>query len=430
MPGGQIVRRAKNYPIRQYGRPQLWSLSVAARNVMRNAMRRYARKKANQLMDWVATSSSSKGKRKATSQGGYFKRRIINGKNRKFWKMSGMASGPTHTTTRMIVRKTPKQQRSLRKYFKSVPLKNMHVNRFGFAWMGPSEASTAKWYSICHLKFNNLTNYMSARIIQPQQSIGQVNAISHYQATHGNSPDSMIYIGKCTFTYELYNPTNYIITVYIYDLICKQDTPWQIQYDNPDDRYNSAPESCMSLGNLTIKGANNDSEPQWIVGDPTVDVAASPSTARWNSVGMKPTDYHYFNTFWKVKGMRKIVLPPTSSHHHVVVYNPKKVFTQASLYYPRHNIASPGYKCGIAGITQATLFGFQGQVAVENDQSTDNTNSIGTLPGKLIINCVKKVNVWNVALRSTAIINDSHLKSRIDEPKIFTDLVEQTATST
>ena len=81
-------------------------------------------------------------------------------------------------------------------------------------------------------------------------------------------------------------------------------------------------------------------------------------------------------------------------------------------------------------MTQATLFGFQGQVAVEDNQSTDNTNSIGTLPGKLLVNCVKKVNVYNGTLNVRQIIQETSLKTSWTKPTIFSDLVEAEATAT
>lgn len=110
---------------------------------------------------------------------------------------------------------------------KTNPTKKKYINRFGFSWMGAAAASKTIWYSVCHLKFNNIVNYIQDRIITPDQNLG-TPAIPQSNTNLGNSPDSFIYVGKCTFQYELYNPTNYIMTVYIYDLICKHDTPWEL----------------------------------------------------------------------------------------------------------------------------------------------------------------------------------------------------------
>ena len=189
-----------------------------------------------------------------------------------------------------------------------------------------------------------------------------------------------IYLGKCTFNYEIYNPTNYIITVFIYDLVCRRETNYDIKYSDTSSAENESPEMCMKKGASAVYQNNDSHGYGWIVADPAYEV----SPADWNTVGMKPTDYHYFNTFWKVKGMKKIILPPTSSHHHVVVFNPKKVMTQAKLFYP-HNFRGSEWKGGLAGITQATLFGFQGQVATESGSETNSTAELGTLPGKILL---------------------------------------------
>lgn len=345
-------------------------------------------------------------------------------RNKKFYKVQGIAGGTTHTTTRMLVRRTPRYQRFLRKLFKTNPLKKKYINRFGFAWMGAAAASKTIWYSVCHLKFNNICKYMQERLVEPLQNIGTTAPTTVSTTRIGNSPDAYIYIGKCTYSYELYNPTNYIVTVFIYDLICKHDTPHEIKYNDAVSTENSAPEACMYKGANPMENTHDANNP-WAVTDPTYEK----ERVYYNTIGTKPTDYHLFNTMWKVKGVKKVVLPPTSSHHHIVVYNPKKKITNASLFYPREHYTAAS-KNGIAGITQCTLFGFQGQVAVENDTADDNTDKIGTLPGKIIVNCIRKANIWQGTLNAQIIQSETSLKTSWTKPTIFTDLVEQDATAT
>lgn len=334
--------------------------------------------------------------------------------------ISGMAHGPTFTTTRMIVRRTPRRQKFMRKLFKTNPTKTMYVDRFGYAWMGASDNNRTVWYSSTYLKFNNIAKYLKGRIIDSNETAGVQNTEDMLNVA-GNSPDAYIYIGKCTFTYEIYNPTNYNITVWIYDLICKRDTPFDITYADEESDVSSAPENMMRKS--TEIQQDRLQNPTWMIADPTVEN----TNTYWNSVGMKPTDYHYFNTFWKVKGMKKIVLAPTSAHHHIVVYNPKVKITQSSLYMPRQD-KTADQKLGVAGITQSTLFGFQGQTAVEDGQETNTTN-VGTLPGKIIVNVCKKLNVWSGALSTQQIVQTTHLKPSLQAPKIFTNLVEVTPTA-
>jgi len=196
--------------------------------------------------------------------------------------------------------------------------------------MGAAAASKTIWYSVAHLKFNNIANYMKNRLISPNQSIGIDADEAISRTAISNGPDAFIYVGKCTFNYELYNPTNYIITCYIYDLICKRDTPYGITYSDVNNDTSSAPENCMQKGSESMRDTVNN--PSWTVADPTDEQGTY-----FNSLGMKPTDYHLFNTLWKVKGLKKIILPPGSSHHHVVIFNPKTKITNASLFYPHEN---------------------------------------------------------------------------------------------
>jgi hypothetical protein len=405
---GQIVRRARYPPITQIGRRALWDFSVQQRNMLRKYVRKQIAKKARS-----AVQKSTNGR----------KRRRIPKRTKYFHRIEGLATGPTHTTTRMIVRRTPGKQKFLRKLFKTNPIKTKYVNRFGFSWLGQKEPSQVTWYSICHLKYNNIVKYMQSRMIHADQNTSATSTTATGSTKIGNYPDAFIYVGKCTFTYELYNPSNYIMTVFIYDLVCKRDTPHFIKYnqEGTEKQKSSAPEDCMYKGSLPNYYDNSALNSDWCVGDPTAELGR----AEWNSLGMKPTDYHMFNTFWKVKGVRKIVLPPTSSHHHVVVFNPKKKITNGGLFYS-HQQWNSGDKKGLGGLTQATLFGFQGQVAAPTSAEGTNDTKIGTLPGKLLISCVKKINIWQPSGMVTAqrIIAETDLITDFsdDHPKIFSDL--------
>lgn len=417
----QIVPRSSN--MIKYGVPAAGTMSRMAWGRARAVIQRQINKQLRNRAQKAIRNAWNKHRLREEVNKRARKRRKVT----KTTTIRGSAQGPTYTTTRMIVRKTPGRQKFLRKLFKTNPIKTMYVNRFGFAWMGASAASKTIWYSATSLKYNNLKTFMKSRTIHPQQGALTQSGIADSQVSSGNSPDAYIYLGKCTYSYEIYNPTNYIVTVYIYDLICKRDTPYSITYGEANQNNSSAPENMMmkSADYATENNLTNGGQ-TWTIADPTVE-----NNTYWNSIGMKPTDYHYFNTFWKVKGMKKIILPPTTAHHHIVVFNPKSKITNASLYMPRQHIDHALQdKCGIAGLTISTLFGFQGQVAVENDQVTDSSNKVGTLPGKLIISMVKKENVYSGEFTTTQIYSDSNLQSSLTNPTIFTDLVEQTATAT
>lgn len=366
-------------------------------------------------------------KRKASSLaiGHANKRRLLaydKAKKRRYKRIVGNAAGTTHTTSRMIVRKTPRDQKFLRKIFREGEANHIkYVQRFGFSFIGAYANNSTIWYSVTHLKFNNIVEMIQYRVVNPATNVGtKSGAISANQV--GNLPTQGIYLGKCTFNYELYNPTNYNITVYIYDLICKHDTPYGILYGDTQTLANSSsPEVCMQQSTQILE--NTGQPTPWKVADPVTEIAnPTPSTATnpiWRTVGMKPTDFYYFNAMWKVKGIKKIILPPQTGHHHVVIYNPKKVINQGSFFY-RYLKHEGDDKHGCAGITQSTLFGMEGQVATDAHATTDN-EIVGTLPGKLLIKCIRKCNVYNLSNVSSQIIQKNQLKTLTD-PEIFTDL--------
>lgn len=341
-------------------------------------------------------------------------------RKKKYKRIVANTSGTTHTTSRMIVRKTPQQQKFMRKLFREGESNHVkYVQRFGFSFVGAANNNEAIWYSVTHLKFNNICDMLAHRVAGTSQETGAELAPSTVSVA--NQPTNFIYLGKCTFNYELYNPTNYNMTVYIYDLICKNDTPHGIKYGSDQTTTNScSPEICMQASSTYLHNATD-----WYVADPTSEVThaqnAPQTDPTWRTVGMKPTDYFYFNAMWKVKGMKKIILPPASAHHHVVIFNPKQKITLGTFMFKNQNKQVIN-KHGVGGLTQSTLFGIEGQVATEADQQTDN-EKVGTLPGKLVIKCIRKMNVYNFNMKTSTIIQKNQLQ-KLDNVELFSDLFE------
>lgn len=402
------------------------------RNVIRyNAdMRRTARRAALRAARILASRNKLVTRANSAIRAGVRRRIALMNRRRrkkKYNRVVANTSGTTHTTSRMIVRQTPKSQKLIRKIFREGESNHVkYVQRFGFSFIGATSNNLAIWYSITHLKFNNIMDMLLHRILRPDQQVNAevVPGLASSTTTAANTPTNFIYLGKCTFNYELYNPTNYNMTVYIYDLICKHDTPYQIQYgSNQQMTDSSSPEICMRQSTEPL--TNTSTSGGWSVADPTAEVAHASSdpqgSAEWRSVGMKPTDYYYFNATWKVKGMKKIILPPASAHHHVVVFNPKQKISLGSFLY-RYKRHERGDKHGVAGLTQSTLFGIEGQVATEADQIVDN-EKVGTLPPKLVIKCIRKMNTYNFTMRTSTIISKNQLQ-KLENPEIFSDLFE------
>lgn len=394
-------------------------------------MRRTARRAALRAARILARRGRITTRARSAIQAGVRRRlRLLTRRRRKkkYNRIVANTSGTTHTTSRMIVRPTPKSQRLIRKIFREGEANHIkYVQRFGFSFIGATANNLAIWYSVTHLKFNNIYDMLLHRIINSAQNAHTADPSGSSMTSGiqtGNLPTNFIYLGKCTFNYELYNPTNYNMTVYIYDLVCKHDTPQQIQYGSGQNMTtSSSPECCMQQSSVALENTSNPGG--WQVADPTAEIAHTAqepqTTPEWRSVGMKPTDYYYFNAMWKVKGMKKIILPPASAHHHVVVFNPKQKITLGSFMYRNQRHESTD-KHGVGGLTQSTLFGIEGQVATESDQNVDN-EKVGTLPGKLIVKCIRKMNVYNFSMKASTIISKNQLQA-LENPEIFSDLFE------
>lgn len=383
---------------------------------------------ASRARDLVSTGANiyrmlRKRRNSRVDLGHTFKKRYIQPRTKTKTKkkrskpVKANTSGTTRTTTRIIKRKATKDIKFMKKIWKVNPQKIKYINRFGFSWVGATANSKTIWYSVCHLKFNNLAGYLKNRVTKSGQTIGSNSTVAGSKNYIGNGPSSSIYLGKCTFQYELYNPTNYIVTVYIYDLIAKRDSVYEIDYSNAN-AVSGAPESQMMKGSMSM--TDSESNPTWAVADPTLEY----SGVYWNTIGIKPTDYHLFNTMWKIKGVKKIILPPQATHTHNLIYQPKKVITNASLFYP-HEKWTANDKYGVAGITQATLFGFEGQVSTAGQKTSDNLD-VGTLPGKMVVKCVKKINVYNFPIVADVVYSDNNLKNSLTNPLVLTDLTNET----
>ena len=137
----------------------------------------------------------------------------------QYRKVVAREAGTTNTTAKMITRKTPRQIRRLRKLFRTNPLKVKHVQRFGFQWIAQEESSTQEtknnicgWYSVCHLKFNNVSEYYRKRIVNSYQFVGNVattasnNNMDIQTRSMGNMPDNLMYIYQYILNYLAYFP--------------------------------------------------------------------------------------------------------------------------------------------------------------------------------------------------------------------------------
>ena len=235
-----------------------------------------------------------------------------------------------------------------------------------------------------------------------------------------------MYLGKCTYTYDIVNPTNYTIYVDLYDLVARQDyinhdyqtTQYQKVVDNNSTNAGKdidgttttntsitypgvpSPEACMYYGSTyldninssyqsTVGGATNlpvstsSSAPttissateyrmrisQSFFDDPFGDTT---NIAKWNSLGTKPTHYRFFNKLWKIKKINRIVLGPNATYKHTQVIKLGQLIDRGSFFYRFPEVVVDGYGKYdypgiIAGVTTCLLLRAVGQLASERN---------------------------------------------------------------
>eukprot|EP00833_Pecoramyces_ruminatium_P013867 jgi/Orpsp1_1/1187899/evm.model.d7180000061014.2 len=212
-----------------------------------------------------------------------------------------------------------------------------------------------------------------------------------------NIKDSQLgfYLGKCQYSYEIVNPTNYNLYVDLYDLVAKRDwlnqdpassyrsqindanptnkpteTKWTQSGTNAPTSTNTPvdtsiqypgvpyPEACIYYGNTYLDNLINNytastaglPNPPNITSTSYSQSAAnyrvrigenfyddpyddSSNIAKWNSIGINPTGSRYFNELWKVKKKVSIVLGPNAIYKHTQTIKLGKILDRANFFY-------------------------------------------------------------------------------------------------
>lgn len=231
-------------------------------------------------------------------------------------------------------------------------------------------------------------------------------------------PNQSIYFSKCTSKYEIFNPTNYDMTVVIYDIVCKEDT----RYENTSFMVNSQenelyeigpnvdnPISLWDRGYRMVKGRYN-----LVTGTSTTQTTqvSSPSVGRevWD-IQSKPTDSYPFNMHYKIVKKRTFKLQPGANMHHKFIWRPKCLMSRGYYGYkyadnPQGTLVENGSaNIAIKNLTCGTLFKFYGQISGDTS-SVNNASGVSTmkdekavtnLSGRLMVKEWCKINTYYCA---------------------------------
>ncbi|ORX64804.1 hypothetical protein BCR32DRAFT_250935 [Anaeromyces robustus] len=201
--------------------------------------------------------------------------------------------------------------------------------------------------------------------------------------------------------------------------------------------------------------------------------ATSVSQSKWNSLGMNPTNYRLFNTFWKVKKVTRIMIEPNRTYKHNLIVKLGQIYDRASFFYRFPHIDNKDLLTNVGilgGVTTGCMFRTYGQIAVEASNTTELTqfkaassntyglttqteieidapnrqqvdtkgkldmnNRVFNLPGKLIVKRTKRENIYYgpptiISYKTISDLNQSVVDK--DKVKIMTDKKERVVETT
>lgn len=234
-------------------------------------------------------------------------------------------AGPTFTTTAYAKSRRPAKGMSL---LKAITQPNVNMTN-GAQRINQTNPGSLLGYSF--------------EFLEGTRAGGATNGCTLNDAGISSQPNTSqdFFLESLKYHFKIYNPTNSIVTVYIYDLLAKSEVPLG---DSDSNAY-----TCLSLA----------------TSDPSQTSGGTYSAPGIGSFGMSPFYYERFKRNWKVTKRQKIALDPGQSHEHdgYFVYNKK--------------IHAIDYKQGInvqtvAWITRSVLFMIEGTAV--NDATPFQSN--------------------------------------------------------
>ncbi|QCH00643.1 Cap [Gemycircularvirus sp.] len=303
-------------------------------------------------------------------------------KRTNFKMLNVKADRDGRTRTKYTIKVTRQQQRKINKAMKTgySPFKVNSDTTFQDTI--PDQTNQAKyvWFSDNKLrKINDAFKNWPVGTV----TAGWDTLVDSQVGYYVKSQNQQIYFYKNTMRYEIQNPTNYDITLVIYDIVCKQDTDkdcsdqWfssTIEYngskstaDRLDTSTQADPITLMKKGVESVVQTNNayNASDPVIVSDPTQD--------KFYDINYTPSQSYPFNIYWKIVGKKTIKLQPGATHFHKFHFKPKALWNRGYFgyrYMDSDKALTGKEEMGIKDFTCGTLFKYWGQTAAEADSGT------------------------------------------------------------
>lgn len=167
------------------------------------------------------------------------------------------------------------------------------------------------------------------------------------------SEEQSIYINKINMEYEIMNPTNYDITLVIYDIVYKED----LNKDVSVGYYESSSDSSLTGGN-PIKLIDNGLKTRNI-NSTTYVLVSDPTQVAIDDIKCNPTMSYEFNIYCKILKKQIFRLQPGATMTHIFKYRPRALINLGYLgvKYNENNSGS------MKNVTCGSLFKIYGQIS-------------------------------------------------------------------
>lgn len=332
---------------------------------------------------------------------------------------------------------TKQQQRRINRRFKNgqaTPYVVETENKFIDTTTQHTDEAKFMWFTHCGMAYLQQA-FSHFKFGSNQDITANVSTVTSQTSTN-TAPNQAMYFSKCVSKYEIFNPTNYDMTVVIYDIVCKEDT----RNENTSFMINSHENDLYELGTNTdnpislwdrgykaVKGRYNL---DGLGNADTIQVAkANINHDIWDIQG-KPTDSYPFNIHYKIVKKRTFKLQPGANMHHKFVWRPKCLMSRGfyGYKYQDNPIYTAGVENGtpdiaIKNLTCGTLFKFYGQISGDTASTLNssghsemlNEKAVTNLSGRLMVKEWTKINAYYCSPKAGVYLRyDSHW-SPVDE---------------
>lgn len=352
-----------------------------------------------------STKSTRKTKRIKRTKRNFMKRWARLNKRYKARKALNVANeNEVFTRTVYKPKHTKRTKKLIRKLFNTGYSPFINRGNNGIQLTESTQFNKCKWIYRGTLSLTQVRSIFNKQIM-PENVVGNDAPTTD---TYYKSGNNYCCFYQSNSIYEITNPTNYDMNLVIYDIVYKEDCPYNYCTDSYFEDWNgntadSTTENSLGIDNA-VKAINSGDPISLIHRGLTYMLAYPTATANWNSyiVGEKgnmavnnikcyPTDSHLFNIYCRIVRKRQYRLQPGASMTHKFFFKPKKLMNRATfgLKYSRFfgnygsAIGSVNTDIGIKGLTHGSLFKVWGQVV--NSGADDSRTEVAYAPGKITI---------------------------------------------